>query len=90
MTATIHTEIRGTVRELRALATKHGFPYSPGDRVFKRKEGKEVTIRAYRTLYYPRADLTVHVQRVRKPYAKKTKLTKTKIGPRTRARKVGV
>jgi len=45
---TTYTEIKGTVPELRKLAREHGFKYVAGDRVFRRKHGSDVSIRAYR------------------------------------------
>jgi hypothetical protein len=56
-----YTEIKGTVAKLGALARKLGFKYRPGDRVFRRRHGSDVSVRAYRTMYPG----NIHVQRQR-------------------------
>jgi hypothetical protein len=56
----IYTEIKGTVPELRKLSRKLGFKYVAGDRVFRRKHGRDVSVRAYRLVRKG-----INVQRVR-------------------------
>lgn len=61
MSAFTYTEIKGTVAKLTKLALKLGFKYRPGDRVFRCQHGKEVSVKAFRTVYPG----NIHVQRTR-------------------------
>ena len=56
-----YTEIKGTPVELRKLARRLNFKYVAGDKVFRRKHGKDVSVRAYRLV----SPGKINVQRVR-------------------------
>jgi hypothetical protein len=60
---TTYTEIKGSVPELRKLSREHGFKYVAGDRVFRRKHGSDVSIRAYRLV---RSGINAQRQRMKR------------------------